>query len=200
MAYKNFKEKQLKDDLGVTPKVVELFDTSKIPTVEPSPQLLRTLLEAQLITLSTEKALSERIISPVLAEVKKNNLTRIQIFSGEILNADAERGLNGEIDFIFTRLSDTISPQAPIICVTEAKIGRLDKAIPQASAQMVGARVFNKKNGDAVETIHGVITDGSVWRFLKLEGNTILIDKNQIFQNDLAKLLGVFQKIVDFYY
>ncbi len=36
--------------------------------------------------------------------------------------------------------------QAPLICITEAKLHEgLERAIPQAAAQMIGAQVFNKK-------------------------------------------------------
>jgi hypothetical protein len=200
MAYKNFNEKKLKTEFGIKQENIQLFDMKKIKLIEPSDRLIYALDDAKLITLSTEKALSERVISPVMAEIKRNNPKRIQIFSGEIINADSKRDLNGEIDFIITRETDTISPQAPILCVTEAKIGRLSFAIPQAAAQMIGVRVFNQKNGDEVEIIHGAITDGNVWKFLKLENNTLWIDDQDYFINNLPQLLGTFQEIIEFYH
>lgn len=198
MAYRAFKEKDLKDKFGIQ------FQTRRfdylMKSIEPTQRLLDTLEDAPLMTLSSEKAVSEGIIAPVLREVKRLNPLLIQIFSGEIIIADASQGLNGEIDFIITKEKNSIEPQAPIICVTEAKIGRLDKAIPQAAAQMLGARVFNQKNGEQLDIIHGLITDGTSWRLLKLEGNIVFKDEKTYFTNDLPHLLGALQTVIDFYY
>jgi hypothetical protein len=200
MAYRDFKLIDLETKFGVTSNFVYLFDKTKIKKVLPSQLLLSNLEDAELVPLTTEKALSERVIAPVLAEIKRNNRDKIQLFSGEIINANSKEGLNGEIGFLFTRRPNAPEPQAPIISVTEAKIGRLDKAIPQAAAQMIGARVFNKNHNEPIETIYGTITDGNTWRFLKLEGNIIWIDNAKYSLAEMPILLGVFQEIVDFYF
>jgi hypothetical protein len=198
MAYRAFKEKDLKDKFGIQ------FQTTPfgylVKSISPTQRLVDTLEDAPLVTLSSEKAVSEGIIAPVLREVKRLNPLLIQIFSGEIIIADIASGLNGEIDFIITKEKNSIEPQSPIICVTEAKIGRLDKAIPQAAAQMLGARVFNKKNGEQLDIIHGLITDGTSWRLLRLEGNTVFKDEKTYFTNDLPHLLGALQTVIDFYH
>jgi hypothetical protein len=198
MAYRAFKEKDLKDKFGIQFQTMRFDYLMK--SIAPTQRLVDTLEDAPLMTLSSEKAVSEGIIAPVLREVKRLNPLLIQIFSGEIIIADASKGLNGEIDFIITKEKNSIEPQAPIICVTEAKIGRLDKAIPQAAAQMLGARVFNQKNGEQLDIIHGLITDGTSWRLLKLEGNTVFKDEKTYFTNDLPHLLGALQTVIDFYY
>jgi hypothetical protein len=197
MAYRAFKEKELNDKFGIQ------FQTMRfnfpIQAIKPTQRLVEALEDAPLVTLSSEKALSEGIIAPILRELKRLNPLLIQIFSGEIIIADIVQGLNGEIDFIITKEKNSIEPQAPILCVTEAKIGRLDKAIPQAAAQMLGARVFNQKNGEQLDIIHGLITDGTSWRILKLENNTVFKDEKTYFTNDLPHLLGALQAIIDFY-
>jgi hypothetical protein len=198
MAYRAFKEKDLKDKFGIQFQTMRFDYLMK--SIAPTQRLVDALEDAPLMTLSSEKAVSEGIIAPVLREVKRLNPLLIQIFSGEIIIADASKGLNGEIDFIITKEKNSIEPQAPIICVTEAKIGRLDKAIPQAAAQMLGARVFNQKNGEQLDIIHGLITDGTSWRLLKLEGNTVFKDEKTYFTNDLPHLLGALQTVIDFYY
>ena len=199
MAYRDFKLSDIEAKFGITSQFKYFFDKEKIKKVMPSQLLLSNLADAELVPLTTEKALSERIISPVLAEIRRNNKDKIQLFSGEIINADMKQGLNGEIDFLFTRKPNAPDPQAPIVSVTEAKIGKLDKAIPQAAAQMIGARVFNKNHNEAIDTIYGTITDGNVWRFLLLEKNTILIDYSIYSISEMPILLGVFQEIVDFF-
>ena len=199
MAYKDFKLIDLEQKFGIRSDFKYLFQKTEVKKVEPSSLLMNNLADAELVPLTTEKALSERIIAPILAEVKRNNRDKIQLFSGEIINASAKDGLNGEIDFLFTRRPNAPEPQAPIISVTEAKIGRLDKAIPQAAAQMIGARFFNEKNHEPIQIIYGTITDGNTWRFMKLEEQTIWIDHAKYSLAELAVLLGVFQEIVDSY-
>jgi hypothetical protein len=198
MAYRAFKERDLNDKFGIQFQKGG-FDFS-VKAILPSQRLLDALDDAPLMTLSSEKAVSEGIIAPILREVKRMNPLLIQIFSGEIIIADMAQGLNGEIDFIITKEKNSIEPQAPILCVTEAKIGRLDKAIPQATAQMLGARLFNQKNDEHLDIIHGLITDGTSWRILKLEGNIVFKDEKTYFTNDLPHLLGALQSIIDFYY
>lgn len=198
MAYRDFREKDLKEKFKLKQKIQPIFDT-KIEPLEPSERLKANLEDAKLITLSTEKALSERVIAPILAEIKRLNPHQIQIFSGEIINADKNVGLNGEIDFIITRSTDTIEPQAPILLVTEAKIGRVEKAIPQAIAQMLGASVFNRNNNENVAAIHSIVTDGTSWLFLKLVDLQVFINDKMYYTNDLNNLLGALQKLINFY-
>jgi hypothetical protein len=199
MAYRDFKEKDLREKFHVHQKIQSIFGADSFMPVQPSERLVYNLEDAKLITLSTEKAVSERIVSPILAEMKRLNPDTIQIFSGEIINADKSVGLNGEIDFIITRSTDTIEPQAPILSITEAKIGKVDKAIPQATSQMLGAQVFNQSNHEQLNTIHGIVTDGTSWLLLKLENLNLTIDSKYYYTNDLPTLLGALQNIISFY-
>ncbi len=199
MAYKNFKLTDIKQKFGIDTIFAEVWQKEAVLLIEPSDFLKQSLRLADLIPLTTEKALSERVVSPVLAEVKARNADKIQIFSGETISADISQGLNGEIDFIMVKKPYAPEPTAPIIAVTEAKVGRLDKAIPQAAAQMIGSRLFNKNNGDPIETLHSVVTDGNSWRFLRLENNTILVDNTRYSLVEISHILGIFQNIVDFY-
>lgn len=154
--------------------------------------------DAQYINLSTEKALSECIVSPILVELRKRN-DDYQVFSGEIIMGDKALGLNGEIDFVFAKIPITSKPETPIFCVVEAKIGRVLEAFPQAMAQMLGVRYFNKKHDNPIDTVHSIVTDGTTWRILKLEGQTAFVDLTNFSTNDLPTLLGVLQEIIDFY-
>jgi len=64
---------------------------------------------------------------------------------------------------------------------------------------MYAARLFNLENGDPYETIYGAVTNAYDWIFLKLEGKTVFIDRERYFLNDLPKILGILQFIVDQY-
>ena len=93
----------------------------------------------------------------------------------------------------------TLKPKNPLLCVTESKLGLVDNAVGQATAQMMGVRFFNQKHGHKDIPVHGVVTDGKSWRFLKLENNDLLIDRTDYSTSDLSLVLGVLQEIVDFY-
>ncbi len=198
MAYRDFKREDLRQQFGIQENGVYLFKIPQIVAIEPTDKLKADLEDAQLINISTEKAVSERIVAPVLAEIRKRN-AECQIFSGEIITGDKKLGLNGEIDFIFAKIPVTTKPETPIFCVTESKIGRVIEAFPQAMAQMLGVRYFNKKYDNSIDIVHGIVTDGTTWRILKLEGQTVFVDQNNFSINNLPVLLGVLQEIVDFY-
>ena len=109
------------------------------------------------------------------------------------------RDINGQIDFIFAKTPITTKPNTPIFCVTESKIGRVIEAFPQAIAQMLGVREFNKSHDKDIVTIHAIVTDGKTWRILKLLNQNALVDQTDYSTDNLPILLGVFQEIIDFY-
>ena len=125
MAYRDFKMQDLTQKFGIQEMGVNIFDSAKIKRVAPSDKLLSDLADAEFITLSTEKAVSERLVSPILADVAKRNAD-LQIFSGEIIIADKSKGLNGELDFVMARKPWTRKPQNPLLCVTESKLGLIN--------------------------------------------------------------------------
>ena len=198
MAYRDLKMKDLGVKFGIQEIGTKLFDVSKIKKITPSDKLLSDLADAEYITLSTEKAVSERLVSPVLVEIAKLN-EDLQIFSGEIIVADKANGLNGELDFIFARKPWTRKPKNPLLCVTESKLGLINSGVDQATAQMLGLRIFNHNNGYTEDIIHGAVTDGTSWRFLKLEGSNLFLDLHVYSTENLPLLLGVLQEIVNFY-
>ena len=203
MAYRDFKERDLRQKFGIQKREAALFKGEFIAPVPPSERLAFALEDARLITLSSEKAVSERIISNVIAELKRMMPEAVQIFSGEQINGDTEAGLNGEIDYVVTLNAMSIAPEAPILCVCESKIGRLDRAIPQAMAQLLGAERFNQKHsgdGPPITVLYGVVTDGNLWQFLRLEQNIVTVDTQLYYLNDLPTLLGAFKHILSVYF
>lgn len=198
MAYRDFKMKDLRAKFGIQEIGTQLFDRSKLQKITPSEKLVSDLADAEFITLSTEKAVSERLVAPILVEIAKLNRF-LQVFSGEIITADKSLGLNGEIDFIFARKPWTRKPQNPLLCVTESKLGLINSGVDQATAQMLGLRIFNQNNGYDDLIIHGATTDGKFWRFLRLEGTSLFIDESEYSSLELPLLLGVLQEIVNFY-
>ncbi len=81
----------------------------------------------------------------------------------------------------------------------EAKKGDIELGLGQCAAQMLGCRLFNEQKDNPIRTIHGCVSNGDDWQFMKLEDHILHIDQNRYYINELGKILGVFQRIVDFY-
>ena len=117
-----------------------------------------------------------------------------------MFNADPEHGLNGECDFIIGKETHSNTIDAPLFSVIEAKKGDLDLGKPQCAAQMLGVKIFNEKHNIFYDTVYGVVTTASAWLFLKLENNIIYTDDDSVISlNELPKILGRLQFIIDFY-
>jgi len=197
MAYKNFTLDELKQKFNLNHKRDLLF--SNIKNIEISDWLKITLQKNSKFSIKSEKARSEYIIAPLLTELKEINNDFFDIFSGDTLIADKKNGLTGECDFILTKNLKTFIISAPIISIVEAKRQDIELGIDQCAAQMYGAKVFNENDKFPVSTIYGCVTTGDAWQFLKLENDTLTIDTERYFYDNLPTLLGVFQQIIDFY-
>ena len=196
MAYTDFTLQDIKEKFKISNQRVRLFPSLKV--VRPSERLKNDLIDAQTLPSRTEKAKSELIVSPVLKEVWRKQGKYFTIYSGEILNADAANGLNGECDFILAKDIGAYSINYPISQIVEAKRNDLDLGVPQCAAQMIGAKLFNKRQGVEIETIYGCVTTGDEWLFMKL-GNDLEIDNHVYYINKLSEILGVFQHIIEYY-
>ena len=121
---------------------VQLF--GEIERVEPSNWLQETLRMADVSLLTSEKAKSERLISPILVEVFQAYKLKISFFSGEQLNIRPNDDLAGECDFFFSLHPPKPYIDAPIISLAEAKNEDMNWGIAQCAAQMLGAKIFNE--------------------------------------------------------
>ncbi len=175
-----------------------LFLNKSIELEIPSQRLVEDLEEAKTFPLYTEKAKAELLITPIMRELKRKNPS-ITFFSGFSLSIETEPDLNGNPDYILSAKPDIIEIQAPIFCLFESKNKAPDEGFAQCAAEMYAARLFNQENNEPYETIYGAVTNAYDWVFLKLEGNTVYIDKERYFLNELPKLLGILQFIVNQY-
>jgi len=197
MPYSHFTLKSLEKKFNLQETVYSLFPT--VEKLSPSTWLQQTLEKGSYLALKTEKARSEMIIAPVLLEMMDKNHRMFTLFSGEMLEVDESQGLNGECDFILSKSGQAYTIQAPIFALVEAKQHIIENSLGQCAAQMMGAMLFNQQEGQPLETIFGCVSSGEVWQFLKLERQTIFIDEKRYFLDNLELLLGVLQKIIDFY-
>jgi hypothetical protein len=195
MAYSDFTVTDLKTKFGVKFTSKRLF--SNTTPIEPTSWLTETLRIGRNQGYSSEKARSERLISPVLSEIQNRNEFAFAILSGMDMNVDKEKGLNGECDFIFShsKIQDFVT--APIFCITEAKKQDIEQGTIQCAAQLIGAKILNQIEEEKSDVLFGCSTSGEIWRFLKLENNTIILDETKYLLSDLPRILGVLQEIVN---
>ena len=190
MAYSDFTLEDLKSQFSL--KLVEVMGTFSAEPIPVSDYLQETIQRNLLLAtaINTEKARSEFLIAPVLAELKQIN-PNISLFSGTEFTVDKERGLNGTCDFLISRSSEQLTIEAPVAAIVEAKKENLNAAIPQCIAEMVAAQTFNLRKGKPIESIYGIVTSGSIWRFLRLIEHTVTIDLKEVYLSPLEVLLGI---------
>lgn len=160
---------------------------------EPSDYLKTTLKEYVPLAnaINTEKARSELIIAPVLLEARRILNFQIGFFSGVEFNVDSAMGLTGFCDYILTASKELYEIRTPVVTMVEAKNENIKGGLGQCMAEMIAARLFNEQQEDEVEAIYGAVTTGNIWKFLKLENQTIFIDLKDYFLPEIDKILGI---------
>ncbi|MEG4321476.1 MULTISPECIES: hypothetical protein [unclassified Microcoleus] len=198
MSYKSFTFQQLKERFGLEISLSPILSTKVIP-LEPSQWLWKALEISSHTAVTTAKERSERIISPILLESREKNNRQFSIFSGWSFDVDVSRGLHGECDFILSSVPLDFEIKVPFFAVRETKGGAIESCLPQCAAQMVAAQLFNQRQQNSIPAVFGCVTTGIVWRFIKLEGNNLMIDDDVYYLDNLPLILGVLQKIVNLY-
>lgn len=196
MAYSDFTLSTIKSMFGVTTNETEDLFADLAP-VQPS-ELLQQILKDQIPlagVINTEKARSELIIMPLLMDVRRQLQNRIAIFSGSNFEVDPSQGLDGRCDFILTGSSEQYYITSPVLTIVEAKNESIPGGLGQCAATMIAAELFNQKEGhsDAPSRhpIYGVVTTGTIWKFLKLAAQTVFIDVQDYYIKEVDKLLGI---------
>jgi hypothetical protein len=194
-SYSHFKADDLAE-LGL--EVVQDYVFTHIEPQTPSNWLIETFAFNQQIPMISEKARSELLITPILLEMRRRNPHSFTFFSGCSLNVDAGRGLKGVCDFILATPWNAMFLQTPLLAIVEAKHNQsLLDAVPQCSAEMLAAQLFNQRKNIEIETLYGVITNGYEWLFLTLNDNLITADINHYHIHQLSELLGIWQFIIN---
>ncbi len=195
MAYSDFTFTKLETKFGIEQESAHLFKNIAIVSQKPSKRLLDDISDGREMPIYSEKAKSEALIFPIIREIKRRN-PQISIFSGYTFNVDIPNELSGAPDFLISAKPKIVEPQRPIFCLLESKNKTPEEGFAQCAAEMYAARCFNQQTNEQLDVIYGAVTNAFDWVFLKLENDTIYIDLDRYFLNELPKLLGIFQYIV----
>lgn len=198
MSYSDFTFDTLKETFNV--QLIEHTTLFPNPQPLPVPARLAELLECYVplaTMMNTEKARSELIIAPVLVELKLNAKRPVSLFSGAEFVVDHKNGLNGRCDYIISQSEEQLVLRAPIIMVVEAKNENIIGGIPQCIAEMIAALRFNIQKGNSIETVYGIVTTGSLWRFIKMNHDySVVVDRVEYPIQHIDIILGIMNTII----
>lgn len=191
MTYSDFTLSKIQTDFAI-----QLIDVDSIfgelEPIEPSHLLTETLQEniPLALAINTEKARSELIVMNILVELRKIFHHKISLFSGIEFNIEKNKGLNGFCDFIISQSPQQLLLSSPVITLVEAKNDNIKIGLGQCIAEMIAADLFNKKMNNAIDTIYGVVTTGTNWKFLKLHKHSAYIESQEDYIQSVDKILS----------
>ena len=198
MPYSQFKLEQIKSEFGIT--LCEQFGLfAEIPDASYS-QFLSETLEYNIplaLAINSEKSRAEMIVAPILIELRKQFDNGIGLFSGKDFTVDTQRGLNGFCDFLISKSPEQLIIEAPVIALVEAKNDNIESGLAQCMAETIAAQLFNQQKGNEINKIYGVVTTGSLWKFMQLEEQTISLDINEYFIGNPGKIIGILKSFIE---
>lgn len=197
MSYESFTLQQLREQFGITLTQADDLYGAVVPLV--TGDFLTTLLRRQLplaLGKSSEKGRSEFLIAPILSEVRELCHQQIALFSGVRFDVDRRSGLHGFCDFLISKDPLLVEIEAPVIMVAEAKKEDLNAGVAQCIAEMIAAQRFNQQRERPLPHIYGVLTSGTDWRFLQLEGSAVTLDLREYPITELGQILGILVHMV----
>ena len=83
-----------------------------------------------------------------------------------------------------------------MIAVVEAKNDNLRNGLGQCIATMFAAELYNQGRNRPVPAVFGVVTTGSAWKFLRLEGTALTLDLKEYYIDNLGTILGILKQVV----
>lgn len=90
----------------------------------------------------------------------------------------------------------TVALTAPVVAMAEAKNENLHTGLGQCIAAMVAAQEFNRKSNSPINTIYGVVTTGSLWTFLRLNGRELVYDPREYYINEIGSIMAILMHIL----
>ena len=141
------------------------------------------------VVTNSEYAICEYIIVPVLKEVWKQYRSNFILWSHQALICDAN--LNGFPEYILAQKSPLgkLVFDQPYFVIVEAKQDDFEAGWAQCLAEMIAAQRLNEKTE---QDLFGIVSNGGVWQFGKLEAN--IFTRNRTFYT-IQELDGLFAAI-----
>ena len=104
----------------------------------------------------------------------------------------------GYCDFITDEGRQRARPaRAPFVAVVEAKNDLIRTGLGQCIASMYAARISNERTHERSGPVFGVVTTGAAWKFLRMEGDEVLLDREEHFIDNLPRIMGILTTITE---
>ena len=169
--------------------------------LNPSEQFLQGLAFARqhLNVFRSEAARCEAIIYPILLENYKAYAERYMLWIREPLAYDEI--LSGTPDYFVATRSELGKNVVgtPVVMVVEAKKNDFEIGWGQCLAALIAAQKINAQevNGDAMFPVYGIVTDGVMWQFGKLAGDTFTENITPFSLGDVPRLFGAIDAVFE---
>ena len=192
MAFSDKKYKTLGDVLKSFSIRYELIDCIGNIQAQVFPAALREEIHFtmnHIVYKASEEAVCENILYPILREAWKNYVDYFSMWSHKAIEYDKD--LKGSSDYLICKLSELgfIVFDAPYIAVVEAKLDDFIGGWAQCALEMLAMQKIN--GGDTSLAIFGIVSNGDVWQFAKLEANVFSECTKKGSLDDLDELYGI---------
>jgi len=157
---------------------------------EPSTSLVNDLnfKFENIDVFGSETSRKENIIYPMLLDLYREYYQHLALWSEYYIHADEV--LCGHPDYMLaarSELGNTIL-SLPILTIIEAKENNFKRGWGQCLAAMVAAQKLNEAEEKQELVVYGMVTDGELWQFGKLEGKLFTQSQVSYTISDLAKV------------
>lgn len=143
---------------------------------------------------SSEAARCEIVIFPILREIYKHYHEKTSLWIQKPI-AYSEK-LSGTPDYLVSKRSELGKTmlECPLLVVVEAKRNDFEQGWGQCLAELVAAENLN---GNPAQPVYGIVTDGKLWEFGKLQGRVIVKNIDSFTISHLEGLFGALKFVFD---
>lgn len=142
---------------------------------------------------SSEASRCENVIYPILRDVYKHYVDKYTLWSHKSLSYDAI--LTGTPDYMIATKSSLGKTmlEKPLLVMVEAKQNNFTEGWGQCLAELLTAQKLNQND----KAVHGIVTDGELWQFGKLEGVIFTKNETVVAVSDLQKLFAALAYVLN---
>ena len=144
----------------------------------------------------SEAAICELVINPILRSAWKPFTDVLAFWVRQPIQYNDD--LTGIPDYLFSKRSELgkIIFEKPYVAVVEAKRDDFTGGWAQCALEMYAIQQIND---DKKLPIYGIVSNGDVWEFAKLEDNLFVEFEDKYTLKDIDTILSVLTSILDFY-
>jgi hypothetical protein len=163
--------------------------------VHPTTQFVQDLrfYQKHIDVFSSAASRSEVIISPLLREVYKSHHLNYSLWIQK--RVDWDEILWGMPDYIFSAksaLGKTVL-EPPISLILEVQENDFEQGWSQCLAELIAAQYINQ---DDTFPVYGIVTDGNLWQFGKLEQNRFTSNSENFTIDKISLLYGALDQVL----